>query len=156
MVILKSADPQCFKNLKDGSRPHKCSYYANKKAWMTTEVMTDILSKLNGRLKRHRRQILLFMDNAPCHPESHNINVVFLPKHTTSKTQALVVSITASWEVLYRKVDGVKNAAEIVKSINFPMVIKWGRQTWDNVASHTIKKNFEKTGLYAQEDHHRR
>ena len=86
VVIVKSADAQCFKNLKDGSHPHKCSYYANKKTWMTTEVMTDILCKLNGSLKRHRRQILLFMDNAPCHPESHNINVVFLPKNTTTKT----------------------------------------------------------------------
>ena len=101
-MIGKSANPQCFKNLKDGNRPYKCSYCANKKARMTAEVMTDILSKLNGRLKRRSRQILLFMDNAPCHPESlkgkfSNINVVFLPKNTTSKTQSLDAGIICSW-----------------------------------------------------------
>lgn len=77
------------------------------------------------------------MDNAPCHPGSlkgqfSNINVIFLPQNTTSKTQQLDAGIIASWKVLYRKrmlryvcskVDGVKNAAEIVKSINVLMAI---------------------------------
>ena len=107
-MIGKSANPRCFKNLKSKHRPYNCSYFASKKAWMTTEVMTEVLSKLNGRLKRRNRQILLFMDNAPCHPESlkgkfSNINVVFLSKNTTSKTQPLDAGIIASWNVLYRK-----------------------------------------------------
>ena len=107
-VIGKSANPRCFKNLERGNRSYTCSYVANKKAWVTTEVMTDILSKLNGRSKRRSRQILLFMDNAPCHPQSLkrkflNINVLFLPKNTTSKTQPLDAGIIASWKVLYRK-----------------------------------------------------
>lgn len=77
------------------------------------------------------------MENAPCHPGSlkgqfANINVIFLPENTTSKTQQLDAGIIASWKVLYRKrmlryvcskVDGVKNAAEIVKSINVLMAI---------------------------------
>ena len=166
VMIGKSANPRCFKNLKSKHRPYNCSYFASKKAWMTTEVMTEVLSKLNGRLKRRNRQILLFMDNAPCHPESlkgkfSNINVVFLPKNTTSKTQPLDAGIIASWKVLYRKrmlryvcskVDGVKNAAEIVKSINVLMAIEWGREAWNDVATDTIKKCFQKTGLYAQEE----
>lgn len=50
------------------------------------------------------------------------------------------------------RVDDVKNAAEIVKSINVLMVIEWGRQAWNDDVSHTIKTCFEKTGLYAQEE----
>lgn len=51
---------------------------------------------------------LLFMDNVPCHPESlkgkfSNINAVFLPKNTTSKTPPHDAGIIASWKVLYRK-----------------------------------------------------
>lgn len=51
-VIGESGDPGCFENLKDGNRPYKYSYYVNREAWLSTEVMTDILSKLNRRLKR--------------------------------------------------------------------------------------------------------
>ena len=50
------------------------------------------------------------------------------------------------------KVHGVKNAAEIVKSINVLMAIEWGRQAWNEVASHTIKKCFQGTGLYPQDE----
>ena len=87
----------------------------------------------------------MFMDNAPCHPQSltgqfSNINVTFLPKNTTSKTQPLDAGIIASWKVKYKRrllryvcgqVDSIKNTTEIVKSINLLMAIEWGRQTWD-------------------------
>ena len=156
VVIGKSANARCFKNLKDVTRPYNCSYFANPKSWMNTEVMTEVLGKLNRRLKQKGRQILLFMDNAPCHPESltgqfSNINDTFLPKNTTSKTQPLDASIIANWKVKYKKrllrhvcgqVDSVKNATEIVKSINVLMAIEWGRQAWDEVSEMTIKKCF--------------
>jgi len=134
--------PRCFKSLQSPSRPYNCSYFANKKAWMNTEIMTTILSKLNHQLKCHNRHILLFMYNAPCHPQTlsgqfSNITVLFLLKNTTSKSQPLDAGIIANWRVLYRKrmlqyvfslVDGEKNASEIVKSINVLMAIEWGRQ----------------------------
>ena len=77
------------------------------------------------------------MDNAPCHPESlkgkfSNINAVFFSKNTPSKTRPLDAGINASRNVLYgkrmhRSLHGVKNAVEIVKSINVLMGIEWGR-----------------------------
>ena len=101
IVIGKSVKPRCFKHLKDKTRPSKCNYFSNAKAWMNTGIMTEVLSKLNRRLKRKNRRILLFMDNAPCHPESlkdsfSNINIVFLPKNTTSMTQPLDAGIIAN------------------------------------------------------------
>ena len=47
--------------------------------------MIDILATLNRRLQLKQRKIMLFMDNAPCHPASlqgkfSNINIVILPK----------------------------------------------------------------------------
>ena len=64
--------------------------------------MTTILSKLNRQLKRNDRHILLFMDNAPCHPQTlsgqfSNITVQFLPKNTTSKSEPLDAGITNLW-----------------------------------------------------------
>ena len=90
VVIGTSFSLRCFKNLQSPSGPYNCSYFANCKAWMNTEIMATILSKLNRQLKGNDRHILLFMDNAPCHPQTLsgqflNISVQFLPKNTTSQ-----------------------------------------------------------------------
>ena len=47
IVTGKAAKPRCFKGIRDPKMPDGIPYYANPKAWMTTEVMTDILTKLN-------------------------------------------------------------------------------------------------------------
>ena len=98
---------------------------------MNTDTMKDVLARLNEKLKRKKRNILLLMDNTSCHPPSiahsfSNITIKLLPKNTTLKTQPLDAGIIANWKVRYKKkllryvcfkVDGVKNASEIVKSI---------------------------------------
>lgn len=137
IVIAQSERPQCFKNLKDASRPYKRHYFANKKAWMNSDLMTDILTSINRRLQLKQRQITLFMDNDPCHPAGlkdklSNINIVFLRKNTTSKTQPLDSCIIASWKCRYKKrlhhvcskVDGSNSASDIVKSVNLLMSIE--------------------------------
>ena len=160
IVIGTYAKPRCFNNLKDIKRPYGCWYYANAKAWMNTEIMKDVLARLNEKLKRKKRNILLLKDNAPCHPPSiadsfSNISIKFLPKNTTSKTQPLDAGIIANWKVKYKKkllryvcskVDG-----EIVKSTNVSMAIEWGKQAWSEVSQDTIVKCFKKTRLYPQE-----
>ena len=140
IVIGKYAKPRCFKNLKDIKRPYRCWYFSNAKAWMTTEVMNEVLSRLNATLIRKKRSILLFLDNAPCHPPAlderfSNISIKFLPKNTTSKTQPLDAGIIANWKVKYKKrllcyvcskVDESNSASDIVKSINISMAMEWG------------------------------
>ena len=108
IVIGKSQKPGCFKKLENKTSPCNCQYFSNSKAWMNTEIMSEVLSKLNRRLKRQKRNILIFMDNAPCHPESlqhilSNIKIVFLPKNTTSTTQPLDAGIIANWKINYKK-----------------------------------------------------
>ena len=97
------------------------------------------LARLNEKLNRKMRNILLLMDNGPCHLPSiansfSNVSIKFLPKNTTSKTQPLDAGIIGNWKVKCKKkllryvcskVDGVKNASEIVKSINLSMAIEW-------------------------------
>ena len=132
IVMGKSAKPRCFKIMKDVRRPYGCWYYSNPKAWMKSEIMEDVLTRLNDKLKRKRQIILLFMDYATCHPKHladdifSNITITFLPKNTTSRTEPLDAGIIANWKIKYKKkllryicpkVDGVRNASEIVKSI---------------------------------------
>ncbi len=59
IVIGKSKNPRCFKNIK--SLPVR--YYANKTAWMQTDIFTEILNNWNKKLIKENRNILLFLDN---------------------------------------------------------------------------------------------
>ena len=56
---------------------------------MTSEIFETVLSKLNRKHVFENRKVILFLDDAPSHPESmddkfSNIKIVFLPKNTTS------------------------------------------------------------------------
>ena len=51
-VIGRAASPRCFKGIRDNNNPLDVPYYANRKAWMNSEIMLDVLAKLNRRLVR--------------------------------------------------------------------------------------------------------
>ena len=68
VVVGRSRKPNCFRNLKDISRPLNTHYFNNKKSWLNTEIMEVILTRLDRRLSGEGRKVLLFLDNATCHP----------------------------------------------------------------------------------------
>ena len=108
LVIWRSKKPRCFKNIKSLSRPHGIYYYSNPKARVATGIMTSILSKINRQMEVTKRKIILFMDNAPYHPEClserySNIKVAFLPKNTTSRLQLLDAGVIRNFKLKYRK-----------------------------------------------------
>ena len=98
IVMWKSKLPRCFKGLRDSSRPGNAHSFSNSKSWMTSEIFETVLSKLNRKLVFENRKVILFLDNATCHPESMDdkfskIKIVFLPKNTTSRLQPLDAGI---------------------------------------------------------------
>ena len=132
LVVWRSKKPHCFQNIKSLSRLHGIYYYSNPKAWMTTEIMTSVLGKINRQIEVAKRKIILSMDNAPCHPESlskrhSNIKVVFLPKNTTSRLQPLDAGMIRNFKLKYRKkllkfvisriIDNVK-ATDIIQEVD--------------------------------------
>ena len=159
VVIYKSAKPRCFKRIDKRQLP--VSYFHQNKAWMSGDIMNSILSKLNTRLISQNYSILLFMDNAGCHPDDlrhkySNIKVVFLPANTTSVLQPLDLGIIQTFKMHYRKllltyvlskIAEATSAAEIVKSVNVLQAIRWNAQAWSNVSSETIMKCFRKAGF---------
>ena len=141
-------------------------YYANAKAWMTTQVMTNILTVLNKRLVKEKRNILLLMDNVSSHDPNmkdkfSNIKVVFLPKNTTSKLQPLDAGIIKNFKVHYRRlllkhtlaqIDGTDlTASSIVKTVNVLTAIRWIKKAWEAVQPQTIINCFRKTGALPQD-----
>ena len=88
-------------------------------------------------LKRRERHLILFLDNAPCHPPLlmdmfSNIKVAVVPKNTTSRTQPLDVGMIKVRKVYYKRnllqhivsqVDREHSASQIVKSVNLLMAV---------------------------------
>ena len=159
LVVWRSKKPRCFKNIKSLSRPHGIYYYSNPKAWMTTEIMTSVLGKINRQVEVAKRKIILFIDKAPCHPESlserySNIKVVFLA--LTSRLQPLDAGIIRNFKLKYRKRllkfvisrinDNVK-ATDIIQEVEVLKAISWIKSAWGEVSEETIVNCFKKCGF---------
>ena len=120
-----------------------------------------ILAKLNRRMSSANRNILLFMDNAGCHPEDlcgkfSNIKICFLPANTTSTLQPLDLRIIQNFKLHYRryflryvlsKMDECDSASDVVKSVNLLVAIRWVALAWSQVTVETIVKCFRKAGI---------
>ena len=89
-------------------------------------------------MSREGRSVLLFMDNAGCHPSDikskfSNINVCFLPANTTSRLQPLDLSIIMNFKTYYQKllmqnvlatIEECSSATEVTKSVTILLAIR--------------------------------
>ena len=67
--------------------------------------MSDVLKRLERKMKMQNRNVVLFLDNATSHQESIennlvNIKLVFLPKNTTSMLQPLDAGIIRTFNTV--------------------------------------------------------
>ena len=125
---------------------------------MRTEIMEDVLRLRDRKIQLERRKIILFLDNAPCHPETlqnnlNNIKLIFLPKCTTSRLQPLDAGIIRAFKCKYRKrsqkyvvsrINEAKSASEIIQDVNIAKEIPWLQVAWRVVSTETIINCFQK------------
>ena len=64
IVVGKSQKPLAFRNVLH----ILVTYRANKKAWMTRELFTEWLMKLDRQIKLKHRKIAMVVDNCTIHP----------------------------------------------------------------------------------------
>ena len=90
-----------------------------------------------------------------------NIEIVFLPKNTTSRLQPLDADIIRNFKVKYRKslvkyglsrINDNASAAEIVQDVNILMAIRWVQPAWKDITPSTVKRCFEKGGFREGDD----
>ena len=121
--------------------------------------MKSILTKLNHRFVNEKHSILLFMDNAGCHPEDLKskfsnicINIGFLPPNTTSKLQPLDLGISKCIiKICFYNMflPGLMNdtATDVANSVNILVAIRWVAKAWLAVKETTTCKCFRKAGI---------
>ena len=159
VVIWTSENPRCFKRVDKSQL--LVLYYSQKKAWMTGEILHDLMTHINRQLRAKGRSVLLLMDNAGCHPENlaqkyTNIKIVFLPPNTTSVLQPLDLGIIQNFKTYYRKylfryvvakIEECTSASEVTKSLTILNAIRWVAEAWKAVLPETVQKCFRKAGI---------
>ena len=132
----------------------------NKRAWMTSLIFKIWMEKLNNQMRLVQRNILMFVDNCPAHPDLNlsNVRLVFLPPNTTSKLQPCDAGIIQAVKMQYRKrllrhiimeMDGDETATApmIAKSVTVLDAVLWLKSSWDALVPTTIEKCFKKCGF---------
>ena len=159
IVKWTSQKPRCFRGVDESSLP--VTYFHQKKAWMTGDIMHEILSSFNRKMIRQKRSVLLLLDNAGCHPHDlngkySNVKVLFFPPNTTSKLQPLDLGIIQNFKVHYKRfllryilasIEVCTSASEVAGTINVLHAIRWILKAWKEVKPETICKCFQKAGI---------
>ncbi|CAG8760349.1 4953_t:CDS:2, partial [Rhizophagus irregularis] len=132
LVIGKSLNPRCFKNLNKSTLP--VIYRANSKAWMRSDIFIEWLKHLDYYFRTMDRRL------------------VYLPPNTTAHLQPMDAGIIHSFKAKYKQefcrhlirqfdsgVDHVKNKLNIKEAIDYIA------ESWNNVTPTTIQNCWIKT-----------
>ena len=120
--------------------------------------MEAVLARFNRKLVFEDRKVILFLDNATCHPESKigqfsQIKIIFLTKNRTSRLQPLDTGIIKYLKVKYRKrlvkyvlarIQEDVSATQIVKGVYVLVTFRWLQEAWKevtNLISKIISRN---------------
>ena len=163
-MIWHSKKPICFRLASTPDKVAEVSYFDDSKSWMQAEIMEKVLDTLNFQMRKERRNVILFLDNATVHPTSlidmySNIKTVFLSKNKTPRLQPLDAGIIQSFKTKCQKklmryviarINDDLFASEITKGIEILQAITWVTDVWKEVNVETIKNCFAKCGITEQ------
>ena len=148
LMIGKSRNPRCFKNVK--TKP--IEYRSNVKAWMTANLFEEWLLDLNRAYKRKNRKIFLFIDNCTAHktiPAMENVTVVFFPPNMTSVVQPMDQGIIKNLKHFYRclLVQHILTESSQKLPITLLDASRMCLNAWSKVSQKTIANCFRKAGF---------
>lgn len=161
LVVGKSSNPRCFKNV----RIFPCDYESSRKAWMTNAIWSAWLRKWDRRLRCDGRKIALVIDNCSAHADVEdltNIHVVKLPPNTTSIIQpcdqGIIHALKAHcrFELRARIIDEIDaeheaTACQIAKRLNVLDALHMMAGAWVKVSETTIRNCWKKAKFDSSE-----
>ena len=150
LVIGKFKNPRCFK----GINQLPVHYTNTSNAWMTTAIFNDWLTKLNAKMERNKKKIILFLDNFSGHASKvnlSNIRIEFYPANCTSVLQPLDQGIIRSFKSYYRQkvlrhVISHMDRVEVSEPLNVLDALHFISSSWRDVKQTTIQNCFVLAG----------
>ena len=147
-MIGRYARPRCFKDVKQ--LPIRM-YRSNKKAWMTSTLFEEWITKWDKSLDH---KVALILDNCAAHPKLtslKNVELFFLPPNTTSKTQPMDQGVIQNLKLFYRQQLALRRLMAHEKSIDFHIDLYHAmamlRDAWKKVKPDSIIHCFNKAGF---------
>ncbi|EEC10788.1 transposase, putative, partial [Ixodes scapularis] len=149
LLIGKAKRPMCLRKVHV-----PVDWASNKSAWMTRDIFNKWLLDFDGRLKKEKRKVLLFLDNCSSHmqvPELQSTKVVYFPPCTTLKLQPIDQGIVHSVKSRYRMRLAERLLYNMQRNIDSVIDLKFAVQVvsavWEQVEARVIKNCFRKAGF---------
>ena len=122
---------------------------------MAREVMDSVLTKTSRKMVAAKRNILLFMGNAPCHPENmkfSDFKVVFLTEKHYVKTASMIRNFKVKyWKRLLKfvisRIDDNRKASAIIQEVDVLKAISWIKAAWEEVSNQIVINCFRQCGF---------
>ena len=105
IFISTSLNHACF-GRKPASAYGIKFFYANANAWMTNDIFSDYLARMNARFVAENRKVLVFLDNFSGHKiteEFSNIKLIFFTANMTPFVQPCDAGIIYTAKSIYRR-----------------------------------------------------
>ncbi|XP_065678245.1 tigger transposable element-derived protein 4-like [Hydra vulgaris] len=150
-VIRKSKNPRCFKHIQQ----LPCTYKNQLKSWMTGDLLTEWVIKLDSFFRAQVRKVAFLVDNCSSHPHIEglsNINLIFPLPNTTSVLQPMDQGVIRSLKAHYRHkivrlcIKAVDNNEPMPK-ISIFQTMKDFVSSWNAVSKETFINCFKKAGI---------
>ncbi|CAO3656452.1 unnamed protein product [Mucor fragilis] len=100
-----SKKPLLYNRTTNIGQTHYVEYHSSPSAWMTTDIFSKYVKRLNASFRYPKRDVAILVDNASVHKlkeEFSSIKLIFLPANTTSKLQPLDAGIIANFKAQFR------------------------------------------------------
>ena len=163
LVIGKSKNPRCFKNVKK----LPVDYEGNKNAWMTADIWKDWLRRVDNKMRSQKRKIIMLCDNCAAHAEDiqlMNVKLAFLPPNT-SLIQPMDQGIIANFKKQYRSlvlrrlvndIDAGESsgarAAEMAQKLTALDSLHMQCEAWNRITQATIANCYRRASFVLSSD----
>lgn len=128
---------------------------------MNTQIMTEWLNSVDREMKSKKRKVLLFLDNAPCHPQAialTNVTLAYLPPNCTALIQPMDQGIIQAVKMKYKKLQLRKilllmeaqhdaDATTILKRTSILDAINMVASAWKEISTDTIAGCWKRAGF---------
>lgn len=149
VVIGHYAKPKALRKFNHGDY---VAYLSNKKAWCTSVIFQTYMEGVNDRMKKEKRNIVMFVDNASPHKvltTYSNVKLVYLPINTTSHLQPMDAGIIHAFKCYYKSslaenyVDSLDENYEFKADLSDAIILI--HSSWRRVSKQTIFNCFDKS-----------